>query len=33
VIVGSRNLLVAAGRRRALRYSGLANRLRAKGRR
>jgi len=28
-IVGSRNLLVAAGKRRALRYSGLANRLRA----
>jgi exodeoxyribonuclease V alpha subunit len=29
VIVGSRPLLVAAGKRRALRYSGLANRLRA----
>jgi exodeoxyribonuclease V alpha subunit len=28
-IVGSRNLLVAACKRRALRYSGLANRLRA----
>jgi exodeoxyribonuclease V alpha subunit len=28
-IVGSRHLLVAAGKRRALRYSGLANRLRA----
>jgi len=33
VIVGSRTLLVAAGRRRALRYSGLANRLRAEVRR
>jgi exodeoxyribonuclease V alpha subunit len=29
VIAGSRNLLVAACKRRALRYSGLANRLRA----
>jgi exodeoxyribonuclease V alpha subunit len=29
VIAGSRALLVAAGKRRALRYSGLANRLRA----
>jgi exodeoxyribonuclease V alpha subunit len=29
VIAGSRNLLVAGGRRRALRYSGLDNRLRA----
>lgn len=28
-IVGSRSLLLAAGKRRALRYSGLANRLRA----
>ena len=28
-IVGSRSLVVAAGKRRALRYSGLANRLRA----
>ena len=28
-IVGSRGLIVAAGKRRALRYSGLANRLRA----
>jgi exodeoxyribonuclease V alpha subunit len=28
-IVGSRALLLAAGKRRALRYSGLANRLRA----
>jgi len=33
VIVGSRSLLVAAGKRRALRYSGLANRLRAELRR
>jgi exodeoxyribonuclease V alpha subunit len=32
-IVGSRHLLVAAGKRRALRYSGLANRLRAEVRR
>jgi exodeoxyribonuclease V alpha subunit len=30
VLVGSRALLTAAGKRRALRYSGLANRLRAK---
>ena len=29
VIVGSRQLLVAAARRRAIRYTGLANRLRA----
>jgi exodeoxyribonuclease V alpha subunit len=28
-IVGARPLLIAAGKRRALRYSGLANRLRA----
>jgi exodeoxyribonuclease V alpha subunit len=28
-IVGARNLLVTAGKRRALRFSGLANRLRA----
>jgi exodeoxyribonuclease V alpha subunit len=28
-IVGSRNLVLTAGKRRALRYSGLANRLRA----
>ncbi|HEY6178756.1 MAG TPA: ATP-binding domain-containing protein, partial [Kofleriaceae bacterium] len=28
VIVGARPLLIAAGKRRALRYSGLANRLR-----
>ncbi|MEO7734362.1 MAG: ATP-binding domain-containing protein, partial [Kofleriaceae bacterium] len=28
-IVGARALLIAAGKRRALRYSGLANRLRA----
>jgi exodeoxyribonuclease V alpha subunit len=27
-IVGARQLLIAAGKRRALRYSGLANRLR-----
>lgn len=33
VIAGSRNLLVAACKRRALRYSGLANRLRATVRR
>jgi exodeoxyribonuclease V alpha subunit len=32
-IVGARNLLVTAGKRRALRYSGLANRLRAEVRR
>jgi exodeoxyribonuclease V alpha subunit len=32
-IVGSRTLLVAAGKRRALRYSGLVNRLRAEVRR
>jgi exodeoxyribonuclease V alpha subunit len=32
-IVGSRHLLVAACKRRALRYSGLANRLRAEVRR
>ena len=31
-IVGSRALLIAAGKRRALRYSGLANRLRAEAR-
>jgi exodeoxyribonuclease V alpha subunit len=29
VIAGSRQLVIAAGKRRALRYSGLANRLRA----
>ena len=32
-IVGARQLLIAAGKRRALRYSGLANRLLASGRR
>lgn len=32
-IVGARTLLVTAGKRRALRYSGLANRLRAEVRR
>ncbi|HEX8115148.1 MAG TPA: ATP-binding domain-containing protein, partial [Kofleriaceae bacterium] len=31
-IVGARQLLVAGGKRRALRYSGLANRLRAETR-
>jgi exodeoxyribonuclease V alpha subunit len=31
-IVGTRALLIAAGKRRALRYSGLANRLRAEAR-
>ena len=31
-LVGSRSLLLAAARRRALRYSGLANRLRAEAR-
>jgi exodeoxyribonuclease V alpha subunit len=31
-IVGARQLLVAAGKRRALRYSGLADRLRAEAR-
>lgn len=29
VIVGSRSLLIAGAKRRALRYSGLADRLRA----
>ena len=33
VVVGSRALLVTAGKRRALRYSGLVNRLRAEVRR
>jgi exodeoxyribonuclease V alpha subunit len=33
VLVGSRALLAAAGKRRALRYSGLVNRLRAEVRR
>jgi exodeoxyribonuclease V alpha subunit len=32
-IAGARNLLITAGKRRALRYSGLANRLRAEVRR
>jgi exodeoxyribonuclease V alpha subunit len=31
-IVGARHLLIAGGKRRALRYSGLANRLRAEAR-